>query len=128
MAQIIDCLVSYFGLDERQEPVLWRHYCYHIIGSPGPTANSGVAFVTTLAVYNESERCSHCQTFHAVETGGAAAAVDKAVRYLDTVYQEERVQKVQSELRGLGEHRPAPFTLPTPDERSDAGFVPAVKR
>ena len=101
--QILDCLVSYFGLDENQEPNLARYYCYHIFGGPGPTEGSGVASVTTLALYNERERCTYCQTFHAVETGGPAAAIARAVSYLDAFHQPKHVRKVQSALRGLAE-------------------------
>lgn len=107
MAQILDCLVSYFGLDEQGEPVLGRYYCYHVLGGPGPTAEAGLATITTLAVYDERQRCTYCQAVHAVETGGPAAAVAKAVSYLDTIHQDKHVRKVQSELRGLGGDRPA---------------------
>ena len=94
MARIRDCLVGYFGLDEQQEPNLGRYYCYHVFGGQGPTAESGVASITTLAVYDQSERCTYCQAFHAVETGGPAAALAKAVRYLDAVHRGKRVRKV----------------------------------
>ena len=101
MAQIFDCLVSYFGLNEQQQPILGRYYCYHVFAGPGPTVHSGVASIATLGVYDESERCTHCQSFHAVETGGPKAAIAKAVRYLDDVHQGLHVRKVQSGLRGL---------------------------
>jgi hypothetical protein len=114
MAQILDCLVSYFGLDEQQKPVLGRYYCYHIVGGPGPTTESGVASITTLAVYDEDERCSYCQTLHLAERGGPSAAIAQAVRYLDTIHQGKHVRKVQSELRGLAEDRPADAASPAP--------------
>jgi hypothetical protein len=107
MTQMVDCVVSHFGLDEQDKPNVGRYYCYHVFGGPGPTAESGVASITTLAVYDQTERCNYCETFHAVETGGPAAAVARAVSYLDAVHRGMRVRKVQSELRGFGEPRPA---------------------
>ena len=103
MAQILDCLVSYFGLDEEQKPELRRYFCYHIIGGPGPEEESGVATLTTLAVYDENERCTFCRTFHAVETGGPAAAIAKVIHYLDDVHRGMHVRRVESEIRSLGE-------------------------
>jgi hypothetical protein len=114
MAQILDCLVSYFGLDEQQKPNPGRYYCYHIVAGPGPTAESGVASITTLALSNESERCTYCQTFHLVKTGGPEAAIAKAISYLDDIHQGKHVRKVQSELRGLEEERPTDATPPAP--------------
>jgi hypothetical protein len=74
-----------------------------------------VATVTTLAVHDERERCTYCQHFHAVETGGRAAAIAEAVSYLDAVHRANHVRKVQSELRGLGADRPAAATAPAPE-------------
>jgi hypothetical protein len=105
MAPILDCLVSYFGLDEEQKPELRRYFCYHIIGGPGPEEESGVATLTTLAVYDESERCTYCRTFHAVETGGPVAAIAKVIRYLDDIHRGMHVRKIESEIRSLGEMR-----------------------
>jgi hypothetical protein len=99
MAQLVDCLVSYFGLDESQHPGFRRYYCYHIIAGPGPTEGSGVAVIRTLAVHNEAERCDSCQHFHTVETGGPATALAEAVRRLDAYHEADHVRKVQSELR-----------------------------
>jgi hypothetical protein len=103
MAQILDCLVSYFGLDEDQAPELRRYFCYHIIGGPGPAAESGVATLTTLAVHDESERCTFCRAFHAVERGGPEAAIAKVIRYLDDVHRGMHLRKVESEIRFRGE-------------------------
>jgi hypothetical protein len=61
-----------------------------------------VASITTLAIYDESERCTVCQTFHAVNTGGPAAAIAKALHYLDAYHGKDRLLRVQSELRDLG--------------------------
>jgi hypothetical protein len=101
MSPILDCLVSYFGLDEDEQIDLRRYYCYHVVGGPGPTAASGVATVTTLAVYDESQRCNFCQNFYSVVTDGPAAAIAKAVSYLDNIHLAKHVRKVQSDLRGL---------------------------
>jgi hypothetical protein len=103
MARMLDCLVNYFGLDETEKADFRRYFCYHVIGGPGPTEEAGVATITTLAVFNESERCTYCQTLHTVEQGGPAAAVAKAIRYLDDIHRRMHVQKVQTEVRGLGE-------------------------
>ncbi len=101
MSQILDCMVNYFGLDESQEPDLRRYYCYHILGGPGPVEESGVATLTTLAVHDESERCTYCQTFYMVETGGPTAAIAEVIRYLDDVHRGKHLRKVQTEIRGL---------------------------
>jgi|GEM_PF-5028649 len=64
-------------------------------------AGAGVASITTLALHDESERCTSCQHFHSVETGGPAAAIDAAIRYLDAYHGRDHLQKVQSPIRGL---------------------------
>ena len=105
MARMLDCVVNYFGLDENDQPGYRRYFCYHVIGGPGPSEESGVATITTLAVYPEDERCTYCQTLHTVETGGPSAALAEAVRYLDDVHRGRRMWKVQTEVRGLAEVR-----------------------
>ena len=105
MAQMFDCLVNYFGLDEHEQPGYRRYFCYHVIGGPGPTEEAGVATITTLAVYTEDERCTYCQTFHTVEKGGPSAAIAKAVCYLDDLHRGKHLRKVQTEVRGPGEVR-----------------------
>ena len=100
MARMLDCLVSYFALDEDGRPGYRRYFCYHIVAGPGPTAGAGVAVIITVAVLNEADRCSYCSTFHAVEAGGPAAALAAAVRYLDAYHESDRLHKVQSEVRG----------------------------
>ena len=102
MRTMLDCLVNYFGLNEDGGDVLRRYFCYHIVAGPGPTEEAGVAFIATLAVHNPSERCTSCQTVHAVRTGGPAAAVAKAIRYLDAYHEGDRLRKVQSEVRWAG--------------------------
>jgi hypothetical protein len=98
---MIDCLVSYFGLDESEQPEYRRYFSYHIVAGPGLTPESGVAYVTTLAVYDESQRCTYCKNAHKVESGGPAAALAAAVRYLDVHHEGDHLRKVQSSIRGL---------------------------
>jgi hypothetical protein len=108
---MLDCLVSYFGQGEDGVPAPRRYFCYHVIAGPGPTATAGVATVVTLAVHDEDQRCTSCQAFHAVPTGGPAAALAKAIRYLDAYHEGDRLRKVQSEVRDLEAGRP-PDTRP----------------
>jgi hypothetical protein len=112
MKRILDCLVSYFGLDEDGRPTYRRYFCYHIVAGPGPTAGSGVASITTLAIYDESERCLSCQNLHAVDTGGPKTALTRALRYLDAYHGEERLRRVQSEIRDLGDVPPVEVISP----------------
>src|SRR5262245_56788037 len=67
---MLDCLLSYFGLDENDRPGFRRYFCYHVLAGPGPTAGAGVAVILTLAVHSDTERCDSCQHFHTVESGG----------------------------------------------------------
>jgi hypothetical protein len=101
MAQMLDCLVNYFGLDENEQPGLRRYFAYHILAGPGPTSKSGVAWIVTLAVHDEAERCSYCQNVHKAETGGPAAAINMAIRYLDSYHANGHLRKIQSAIRGL---------------------------
>jgi hypothetical protein len=101
MSQMLDCLVSYFGLDEEEQPVTQRYFSYQIVAGPGPTAGTGVAAIATLAVHNEAQRCTYCQHFHVVKAGGPAAAIAAAVRYLDAYHEADHLRKVQSDIRGL---------------------------
>jgi hypothetical protein len=101
MKRILDCLVSYFGLDEEDRPTYRRYFCYHIVAGPGPTVGSGVAAITTLAISNENERCTYCRNLHTVESGGPARAMAKAIRYLDSYHENGHMRRVQSEIRGL---------------------------
>jgi hypothetical protein len=110
MKRILDCLVNYFGLDEEERPTYRRYFCYHIFAGPGATRGSGVASITTLAVSDEKERCTYCQKLHAVDTGGPAAALAKAIRYLDAYHEGEHLRRVQSEVRGLAGDPPAEAT------------------
>ncbi len=96
--EMVDCMANYFGFDDEGE--LNRYFCYHVIGGPGPRPGSGVASIALIAVNDKTERCIGCQDFQVVETGGPAAAVAKALRYLDAYHDEDRLRKVQTALRG----------------------------
>jgi hypothetical protein len=101
MTRILDRMVSYFGLDEDEQAGFQRYFCYHIVAGPGPTPGAGVASITTLALHDETQRCTYCQTFHTVEEGGPAAAMAAAVHYLDAHHELDHVWRVQSDIRGL---------------------------
>ena len=34
MTEMLDCLVSYIGLDENERPTYQRYFCYHIVAAP----------------------------------------------------------------------------------------------
>jgi hypothetical protein len=128
MTSILDCLVSYFGLDEAGQPTYRRYFCYHVVAGPGPTAGSGVASITTLAIYNDAERCTSCQNFHVVDTGGPAAALAKALQYLESYHDQDRLRKVQSDIRGLadGESFAVRHVLGVGSDRNHSGDVNRV--
>ena len=86
MTRMLDCLVSYFGLDENERAGFQRYFCYHIAADPGPTTGAGVASITTLALHDECQRCTYYQNLHTVETGGPAAALTVAIHYLDAYH------------------------------------------
>jgi hypothetical protein len=101
MTGLLDCLVSYFGLDENERAGYHRYFVYHIVAGPGPTIGTGLASITTLALHDESQRCTYCQNLHTVEIGGPAAALTAAVQYLDAYHERAHVRKVRSDIRGL---------------------------
>jgi hypothetical protein len=103
MTRMVDCVVSYFGLDENDRPTFRRYFCYHIVAYPGPAEGSGCAMVATLSVHDEHKRCDYCERLHTVETGGPEAALAAAVRHLDSWHENDHMQKVQSDLRGFGD-------------------------
>jgi hypothetical protein len=105
-------MVSYFGVNDDGGQLPRRYFSYHVIAGPGPTASAGVAAVVTLAVYDDEQRCTSCQKFHAVLKGGPAAALAKAIRYLDAYHEGDRLRKVQSDIRGLEAGRPPEAASP----------------
>jgi hypothetical protein len=130
MTRMLDCLVSYFGLDEDDQPVVWRYFCYHIVAGPGPTKGAGFASITTLALHDESQRCTYCQNAYAVETGGPAAALAAAVLYLDDYHAQDHLRKVQSDIRGL-QPELSTNSVPLPETRfrvTQGRGVPTQKR
>jgi hypothetical protein len=124
MKRMLDCLVNYFGLDEDERPTYRRYFSYHVVAGPGPTAGSGVAFITTLAVHDEAERCTYCPRVHTVKAGGPAAALAEAVRYLDAHHERDHLRRVQSDIRGL-ESDPSAGAV-APPEMSWRGGAPGA--
>ena len=98
---MLDCLVSYFGLDEEGRPGYRRYFCYHVVAGPGPGDGAGLAVVTTLAIHDAGERCASCEAIHRAESGGPAAALAAALRYLDVYHGADHLRKVRSDVRGL---------------------------
>ena len=125
MAPILDCLVSYFGLDEDEQPTYRRYFCYHVVAGPGPTPGAGVAAVMTLAIHSDAERCTSCQHFHAVETGGPEGAIAAALRYLESYHQRDHLRRVRSAIRGLDGAGPSAVwqSLGTGDGQNPPGNV-----
>jgi hypothetical protein len=109
MTRMLNCLVSYFALDENDRPEYRRFFCYHIVAGHGPTPDAGVPVITTLAVHN-ADRSTYCEQFHTVEAGGPAAALDVAFRYLDAYHEHDHLRKVQSRVRD----NPTADTVPFP--------------
>jgi hypothetical protein len=107
MTRLLDCLVTYFGLDEAERPSSRRYYCYHVFAGPGPTTGTGLASIKTVATYDETERCLYSENVHLADAGGPAAALTKAINYLDAYHAEDHVRRVQSEIRGLEDAAPA---------------------
>jgi hypothetical protein len=99
MTEIMDCLVNYFSLNTGDDGVPRRYFSYHVVAGPGPTPDSGVASISTLSVFDPRERCDYCAVFHAVQEGGPAAAITKAIRYLDAYHEGDRLRKVQTSIR-----------------------------
>jgi hypothetical protein len=114
MNQLLDCLVSYFGLDDEERPTYRRYFCYHVIAGPGPTEGAGVATITTVAISHEADRCRYCQHWHTVEQGGPEAAMAAAIHYLDVYHAEDHLQRAQSYIRGLPPARHERPSLPMP--------------
>jgi hypothetical protein len=100
MVRMLDCLVSYFGLDEEGRPGYRRYFCYHVVAGPGPGDGAGLAVVTTLAAHEAGERCISCEMVHTADTGGVAAALAAALRHLDAYHRADHLRKVQSDVRG----------------------------
>ena len=99
MAEMLDCLVSYFSQDANDEGLPRRYLAYHVVAGPGPVPEGGVASITPLAAYDENEVCETCERVVAVKAGGPAAALEEALVYVDAYHEGDRLRRVQSELR-----------------------------
>jgi hypothetical protein len=99
MGEMSDCMVSYFSSNGDSDGVPRRYYCYHVVAGPGPSADAGVATITTLAVHEGEGPCSYCRNCFFAPSGGAEAALAQALRYLDAFHQGHRLHKVVSETR-----------------------------
>ena len=98
MAEMLDCLVSYFSGDANEDGLPRLYVCYQVISGPGTTANGGLAAITVLAA-NHSGIWDSGQRFHSVKEGGPAAALAKALAYVDAFHDDNYVRKVQTETR-----------------------------
>jgi hypothetical protein len=101
MAEMLDCLVSYFSEDTSAEGMPHRYLSYHVVAGPGPNPEGGVASITPLAAYNENGICETCERVFAVKAGGPAAALEEALFYMDAYHEGDRLRKVQSEIRSF---------------------------
>jgi hypothetical protein len=101
MAEMFDCLVSYFSEDTNDEGMPHRYLSYHVVAGPGPLPEGGVASITPLAAYDENEICDTCERVMAVQAGGPAAAMQEALIYMDAYHEASGLRKVQSEMRSL---------------------------
>src|SRR5437588_11279778 len=99
MAEMLDCLVSYFSADTNAEGMPRRYLSYHVVAGPGPIPEGGVASITPLAAYDENEICATCERVFAVKAGGPAAALREALVYMDAYHEGDRLRKVHSEVR-----------------------------
>jgi hypothetical protein len=108
MAEMLECLVSYFSEDTTAEGMPHRYLSYRVIAGPGPIPEGGVASITPLATYDENAVCETCERVLAVKAGGPAAAIEEALLYLDAYHEGDRFRKVQSEIRSLPVRADAP--------------------
>ena len=98
MAEMLDCLVSYFSSDTNDDGMPKRYISYVIIAGPGPTPEGGVAAISIQAA-NVAALCETCDRFHAVKSGGPRAALERAVQYLDAWHSGQHLTKVQTAVR-----------------------------
>ena len=101
MAEILECLVSYFSEDTDAGGMPHRYLAYHVVAGPGPTTEGGVASITPLAAYDENSICETCERVLAVKAGGPAAALQEALVYMDAYHEGDRLRKVQSDIRRI---------------------------
>ena len=101
MAEMLDCLVSYFSEDANAEGMPHRYLSYHVLAGPGPSPEGGVASISPLAAYDENAICDTCERVIAVKAGGPAAAIEEALVYLDAYHEGNGLRKVHSKIRSL---------------------------
>jgi hypothetical protein len=99
MAEMLDCLVSYFSEDTNAEGLPRRYLSYFVVAGPGPPPGGGVASITPLAAYDENPVCKTCERVFAVKTGGPAAAMEEALVYINAFHESDRLRSVRSEVR-----------------------------
>ena len=100
MAPLLDCMVSYYGLDEYGRPSPWRYFCYHVLAGPGPTPGSGIAFITTLAYAIGQEQChrSTCDSSREV-------LVSRVVADLVPVFTSVKLRPIRLSRYACFQHR-----------------------
>jgi rhodanese-related sulfurtransferase len=117
MSQLLDCLVTYHSAQEDADGLPRRYFCYHVLSGPGLGPDGGVAAIATLAAHDPSSSGTSFQRLHVVRTGGAELALLKALHYLDGYHEDDRLRRVQSEVRRPQTPLPAstpPGTEPAP--------------
>ncbi|HEY7312874.1 MAG TPA: hypothetical protein VH643_26155 [Gemmataceae bacterium] len=126
MAEMMHCLVNYFGYSSDDQGRPLRYYSYHVVGGPGPTDGSGSASITLLAAGDPHEIYQIIQHFHVVREGGAVAAIERAVRYLDSFHAEDRLRKVRTEPLGSPGLAFSALMAETPPQGGASGAVAIV--
>jgi hypothetical protein len=99
MADMLECLVSYFSEDTNAEGLPRRYLAYFVVAGPGPTPDGGVASITPLAAYDENPVCKTCERVSAVKAGGPTAAMEEALTYLNAYHEGDRLRNVRSGIR-----------------------------
>jgi hypothetical protein len=115
MGEMMDCMVNYFSYNDNGEGVPRRYYNYLVVAGPGPTDESGVATVTTLAVHEGDRPCDYCQNWFFAPRGGPEEALARALRYLDAGHDDNHLRKVVSQVRRAPRQEPVGRSL---DERA----------
>jgi hypothetical protein len=98
MAEMLDCLVSYYSATAHRDGMPLQYVCYRVIGGPGPTLAGGVAVISLLGAKNPVDGDVY-HRLHAVQAGGPRAALAAALSYLDAVHQKHDLARVQTEVR-----------------------------
>src|SRR5579872_1169988 len=92
MAEMLDCLVTFFSENTNAEGLPRRYLSYHVIAGPGPSPESGVASITPLTAYDENTICDTCERVFAVKAGGPAAAIEMALLYVGGYHEADRLR------------------------------------